>query len=202
MGAAEVPTDPVPDGVMPEGVGEGETLAVGTETVEERASEAGTPDERLSEVGTPEDETPEVGLGTTPVGTKPDEGNIPDDDRAPVGTTPDDGSTPEDDRAPVGTTPDDGSTPEDGSSSDTKLERVGRMRGSLVGMPDADIEETTVGRKLASPAVGVGAVTPAPVPEGVMPDTADGTGELRGTSDSAELVTVASEVGIGPELRG
>jgi hypothetical protein len=188
VGAAEVPTDPLPDGVIPEAVGEGETLAVGTETVEERTSEAGTPDERTSEVGTPEDvTTPEDGLGTTPVGTEPDEGNTPDDGRVPVGTTPDDGSTPEDGRI---------------SDSTLEIGRGGRMTGSLVGMPDADREETIVGRKLASPTVGVGAVTPAPVPEGVMPGTSDGTCELRGTSDNAELVAAASEVGIGPELKG
>ena len=193
VGVAEVPTNPVPDGVIPEAVdcggktlseavGVGEALAVGTE---ERTSEAGTPDERTSEVGTPEDEiTPEVGLGSTPVGTTPDEGNTPEDGWAPVGTTPDDGSTPEGVRM-----------------SDSKLERVGMMTGSLVGMPE-DREDTIVGRKLVSPTVGVGAVTPAPVPEGVMPGTSDGTGELRGTSDNPELVTVASEVGIGSELRG
>jgi hypothetical protein len=213
-GDAEVPIDPVPDGVMPEaeGVMLAEAGAVGVGPVEDRTSEVGTPDEVTPEVGIdtePVGTTPDEGSTPeeTPVGTTPEEGSIPEDE-TPVGTTPEEGSTPEDE-TPVGTTPDDGSTPEDGRISDAKLEgnREGMMVGSLVGMPepaDGDTEETMVGRRLASLAVGrrVGAVEPAPVPEGVMPDASGTADGLVGPSEIMVLVAAASEVGIGPEPRG
>jgi hypothetical protein len=103
IGDADVPTEPVPEGVMPElaepegktlpeSVGEGVMLAVaegvGT-TLEEGASEAGTPDE---------DTTSEVVVDTAPDGKSPEEGRTPDDGRTPeeIGRS-EEGRTPEDD---------------------------------------------------------------------------------------------------------
>jgi hypothetical protein len=103
IGDADVPTEPVPEGVMPElaepegktlpeSVGEGVMLAVaegvGT-TLEEGASEAGTPDE---------DTISEVVVDTAPDGKSPEEGRTPDDGRTPeeIGRS-DEGRTPEDD---------------------------------------------------------------------------------------------------------
>ncbi|EUC43997.1 hypothetical protein COCMIDRAFT_38121 [Bipolaris oryzae ATCC 44560] len=73
VGEADVPTAPVPDGVIPEagGVMLAGAEAVGVRPVEERTSEVGTPDETGVEAGT----------GTDPVGTVPEEGNTPDDGR-------------------------------------------------------------------------------------------------------------------------
>lgn len=196
-GDAEVPIAPVPDGVTP-----GLSDPVGT-TLPEIDAEGvtlafpevgGRLEERASEVGTPEDKAPEVGVGTTPVGTEPDEGK-----------TPDDGRTPEDDREPVGTIPDDGSTPEDGRVSDSKLE--GKMVGKRLGMlpvpvgnaEPEDSEDTIVGIRLG---MLVGAVPIGPEPVGKMPGRSDGSSELRSPSKPPELVATASDVGIAPEPRG
>lgn len=225
-GEADVPTEPVPEGVMPElsepvgrilpdSVAEGVMLAV-SEGVAVRL------EDRASEVGTPEEET-------TPDGTAPEGGRIPDETGTPDdGRMPDDRSA-EDERTPVGTIPDDGKTPEDGRISDNKLE--GKMVGTMTGpvpvgraesmldkmldkalgtaeagrseTADESREDTSGGRipDALTEGTGVGAVAPLPVPEGRMPVTSDMTEDKSpGTSRSAELVAAVSEVGMAPEL--
>lgn len=167
VGEADVPTAPVPDGVIPEAGGVTLTgaEAVGVGTVEERTSEVGTPDETGVETGT----------GTDPVGTVPEEGNTPEDDRI---------SDAKLEAETVGTT-------------------IGSLVGMPVPTDEAS-EEMIVGRRLASPEVGtgVGAVEARPVPEGRMPDTSGRMDELTNCSGCTELVAAASEVGMGPEPRG
>lgn len=73
VGDADVPTAPVPDGVIPEA---GDVTLAGAEAVGVRPVE-----ERTSEVGTPDETGVEAGTGTDPVGTVPEEGNTPEDGR-------------------------------------------------------------------------------------------------------------------------
>jgi len=132
---ADVPTEPVPEGVMPElivpegktlpeNVAEGVTLAV-SEGVGTTLSEAGTPDE---------DTTSEVGVGTAPDGKRPEEGSTPDEGRIPeeIGR-PEEGNRPEDGRTPEeGSAPEDDNTPDDGRiPEDSRLE--GKMVGIMTG---------------------------------------------------------------------
>lgn len=149
---ADVPTEPVPEGVMPElivpegrmvseSVAEGVMLAV-SEGVGTTLSEAGTPDE---------DNASEVGVGTAPDGNRPEEGSTPDEGRMPeeIGR-PEDGRTPEEGNKPEdGRTPEEGSSPEDGNTPDEgRIPEDNKLEGKMVGMMTGPVP---VGRAESNP---------------------------------------------------
>lgn len=209
-GDADVPIEPVPEGVIPklaepegravpedaEGVMLAVSEAVGP-TLEERASEAGTPDE---------DTTSEVGVGTAPDGKSPEEGRTPDDGRIPdeIGR-PDDGRTPEDSKlegktvgmiigpVPVGRAE---------FRSDRMLDiALGTTETGRSETAEDNSEESAGGRMpdALAEATEVGAVDATPLPVGRTPDMTDDTSP--GRSRIGELVATVSEVGMAPELK-